>query len=101
MSIAKDTLRAILARRDPRVKAIEAQCVALGLVDVMPLSEGMDSVRIDAAEEIGCKPDDIDLTRDHHVKVLTDAMVSMAADYIAAHPGSTGSSQSSYLKKAP
>jgi hypothetical protein len=97
---ARDILRAILVTGDPRIKKADTQARALGLTGRWRICDIMRHVQIDAAEVIGCRVDDLDLTRSYHVKVMTDVMIHMAEEEIAAATGSLKSSQSCYLQKA-
>lgn len=101
MSTPKEIYWALSRRRDPKMVAATVEAKALGIKIEGGWEAGINSVMIDAADAIGCRPEDLDINREHHLNVLSDAMREMIQDYIDAHPATTDSSQSSLTKKAP
>jgi len=101
MSTPKEIYWAINRHRDPKMVAVTVVARALGIQVDGDWQESINSVVIDAADAIGCRPEDIDITRVHHLNVLSDAMRQLIQDHIDAHPASTDSSQSCILQKAP
>lgn len=99
--------RAICGRRDERLAAALIAAQAAGLYDYKTLKIGsigqMDlfrSVTADAAECLGIPVEMLDLSRESHLRYLTAAAVQLIRDEIAAAPGSTASSLSSYAQKS-
>ncbi len=101
MATPKEIYWALNRRRDPKMVAAAVEAKALGIKIECNWEAGVNSVMIDAADAIGCRPEDLDITREHHLSVLADAMRQMIQDHIDAHPSDANGSQSSYLKKAP
>lgn len=101
MPTPKEIYWALNQRRDPKMVAALVEAKALGIRLECDWEAGIAHVAKDAAAEIGCRVEDLDLKRDHHLNVLSDAMRQMIQDHIDAHPATTDSSQSSHLKKAP
>lgn len=101
MPTLKEIYWTLSQRRDPKMVAATVEAKALGIRFECDWEIGIAHVAKDAAAEIGCRIEDLDLKREHHLNVLSDAMRQMIQDHIDAHPSDTNGSQSSHLKKAP
>lgn len=101
MPTPKEIYWAINRHRDPKMVAATVVAKSLGIKVEGDWQETIISVTTDAADAIGCRPEDIDITRQHHLNVLSDAMRQLIQDHIDAHPATTDSSQSCILQKAP
>lgn len=95
MTTPKEIYWALSKRRDLKMVAATVEAKALGIRLDCDWEAGVRNIAIDAAEEIGCRVEDLDLTREHHLDVLSDAMRQMIQDQIDAHPATTDGSQSS------
>lgn len=62
--------------------------------------EAMRHLMIDAAEEVGCPVEELDLRRNHHVTVIRRALIAMIEDDIASQSpdATTDTSPSSYAQ---
>lgn len=100
MSTAREIYWALNRHRAPKLVAVLTEAKAAGVKVDDTWEATMEHARIDAADALGCRPEDIDLERKSHLDVLSDVIATLVRDEIERAGKSTGNSQSSYGKKA-
>lgn len=99
MTSPREINRVLSERRDPKLVAALADAAALGLNQHVDAGEFFRSIMVDAAETIGIPVGVLDLSRDYHVRVMTEVATALVRDEIEAAGGTTENSKSSYLQK--